>query len=80
MTDEKKENQTHAGARKVRRQFTVEQRIALLDEADQPGQSIAIVARKHGVSPSVMFRWRQLREQGALTGLKANEDLVPVSR
>jgi transposase-like protein len=45
----------------------VEQRIVLLDEADNPGQSIAIVARKHGLSPSLLFRWRQLREQGAMT-------------
>ena len=65
--------------KKVRRQYTAEQKVALLDEADQPGQSIAVVARKHGVSPSVMFRWRQLREQGAVTGLKADEPLVPAS-
>lgn len=42
--------------KKVRRHYTTEQKVALLDEADQPGQSIAVVARKHGVSPSVMFR------------------------
>ena len=65
--------------KKVRRQYTTEQKLALLDEADQPGQSIALVARKHGISPSVMFRWRQLREQGAVTGLKADELLVPAS-
>ena len=51
----------------------------LLDEADQPGESISTVARKHGVSPSVMFRWRQLRELGAMTSLKADEELVPAS-
>jgi transposase len=79
MTNEEKKEQSGPASRKARRQFTVEQRIALLDEADKPGQSIAIVARKHGVSPSVMFRWRHLREQGALTGLKANEELVPAS-
>src|SRR5262245_20369502 len=65
--------------KKNRRQYTTDQKIALLDEADQPGQSIALVARRHGVSPSVMFRWRQLREQGAMTGLKVDEPLVPAS-
>ncbi len=79
MTSEKRESSTGTQSRKGRRQYTVEQRIALLDEADQPGQSIALVSRKHGISASVMFRWRQLREQGALTGLKANEPLVPAS-
>jgi transposase len=65
--------------KKARRQYTTEQKLALLDEADQPGQSVALVARKHGISPSVMFRWRQLREQGAVTGLKADEPLVRAS-
>src|SRR3954469_18880592 len=78
MSDEKKETQVGAPG-KVRRQYTTEQKLALLDEADQAGQSIALVARKHGISPSVMFRWRQLREQGAVTGLKADEEVVPAS-
>jgi transposase len=80
MTKEKQENPpSAAAARRPRRHYTVEQRIALLDEADKPGQSIGVVARKHGVAPSVVFRWRQLREEGALTGLKAEEPLVPAS-
>src|ERR1019366_4514117 len=80
MSEEKKEDPTQpSSSRKPRRQFTVEQRMALLDKADTPGQSIAIVARKHGISPSLLFRWRQLREQGAMAGLKADEELVPVS-
>lgn len=79
MTQEKKDPSPGGAAKKAKRRYTVEQRIALLDEADQPGQSIAIVARKHGIAPSVMFRWRQLREQGALAGLKTEEPLVPAS-
>jgi transposase len=80
MSEGKKEPETAKPApTRTRRQYTTEQKLALLDEADQPGQSIALVARKHGISPSVMFRWRQLREQGAATGLKADEELVPAS-
>jgi len=66
-------------ARRARRQYSVEERIKLLDEADRPGESISTVARRHGISPSVMFRWRQLRESGAMTSLKADEELVPAS-
>ena len=51
----------------------------MLDAADAPGESISTIARKHGVSPSVMFRWRQLRESGGMTSLKADEELVPAS-
>ncbi len=77
MNPETKEPQ--AGPGKSRRQYTAEQKVALLEEADRPGESIALVARRHGVSASLMFRWRQLREQGATTGLKADEPLVPAS-
>lgn len=77
MSSEKKE--TQAGAEKSRRLYTAEQKAALLDEADRPGESIALVARRHGVSASVMFRWRQVREQGAAIGLKADEQVVPAS-
>jgi transposase len=76
MSEEIKERASALGSR---RRYTAEQKAALLDEADQPGQSIGVVARRHGVSPSIMFRWRQLREQGATSGLKADEPLVPVS-
>jgi transposase len=79
MTDEKKAPQEGKPAPKSRRQYTAEQKAALLDEADKPGESIALVARRHGLSPSIMFRWRQLRENGAATGLKADEELVPAS-
>lgn len=64
---------------KVRRRYSLEERVRLLDEADRPGESIGTVSRRHAVSASVMFRWRQLRESGALTGLKADEEVVPVS-
>jgi len=62
-----------------RKLYSLEEKLRLLDEADRPGESIGTVARKHGVSPSIMFKWRQLRESGALTSLKAGEELVPAS-
>jgi transposase len=75
MTQEEKKPEK----RRTRRRYSPEEQIKLLDAADVPGESISTIARKHGISPSVMFRWRQLRESGALTGLKADEELVPVS-
>ena len=74
MTQEEKKPE-----KRTRRQYSVEERIKLLDAADAPGESISTIARKHGVSPSVMFRWRQLRESGGMTSLKADEELVPAS-
>jgi transposase-like protein len=41
-----------AEVKKVRPQYTAERKVALVDEADQ---SVAVVARTHDVSPSVVF-------------------------
>lgn len=60
------------------RRYSLEEKLRLLDEADKPGESIGTVSRRAEVSASVMFKWRQARESGAPTGLKAEEELVPM--
>lgn len=59
-----------------RRRFTAEQKASLLDEAAAPGNSISAVARRYGISPSLMFRWKHLQDDGALAGLEADERVV----
>ena len=73
-------SETNMGTtRRKRRRYGVEEKVRLLDEAMQPGETIGSVARRHGISASVMFTWRQQRERGALVGLKAGEETVPAS-
>ena len=60
-----------------RRRYTPEQKRTLLEEATQPGASISIVARRHGIAPSVMFLWRRAMDDATNKSLKANERLVP---
>src|SRR4051794_15322693 len=43
-----------------RRRFSTELKLAVVAETMQPGMSVSYVARRHGLSPSVVFRWRQL--------------------
>lgn len=62
-----------------RRRFTAEQKRAMVEEAEQPGMSISIVARKYGINPSQVFRWRKLMEQGALVAAGAEDRVVPLS-
>lgn len=62
-----------------RRRYTPEQKRTLLEEAAQPGASISIVARRHGIAPSVMFLWRRAMDDATNKSLKANERLVPES-
>lgn len=62
-----------------RRRYTVEQKRALLAEAEQPGECISAVARWYEMSPSVMFLWRRAMDDASDNGLKSNERVLPES-
>ena len=48
-------------------------------ETYEPGSSVSLVARKHGMSASQLFNWRKLEREGALTGVASGESVVPAS-
>jgi transposase len=48
-------------------------------EAEQPGRSVSVVARKYEVHPNQLFRWRRLFHDGALVAVRSEEALVPSS-
>jgi transposase len=45
---------------------SVQEKIQIVEEAEQPGASVAEVARRHGVNANLLFGWRRLYRQGAL--------------
>jgi transposase len=59
-----------------RRRFTTEQKLAVVAETMQPGMSISYVARRHGLSPSLVFRWRRLMSDGGREAVRADDDVV----
>ena len=62
-----------------RRRFTTEQKLAVVGETMQPGMSISYVARRHGLSPSLVFRWRRLMTEGGQEAVRADDDVVPAA-
>jgi hypothetical protein len=44
--------------RERRRRYGAEQKLALIEETMQPSMTVPAVARLHGVSPSLLFKWR----------------------
>ena len=62
-----------------KRRFTAEEKQRLLREAEAPGETVSSVARRYGVSPSLLFRWRQLQDHGSLESLGADDQVVPAS-
>ncbi|WP_211353853.1 transposase, partial [Phreatobacter oligotrophus] len=57
-----------------RRRWTVTEKLEMVAETNEPGSSVSLVARRHGVSPNQLFTWRRLAEQGALTATRAEEE------
>jgi transposase len=43
----------------VRREYTAEERAQVLTEAAMPGARMLLVAQRHGISPSLVYRWRR---------------------
>jgi transposase len=38
-----------------------------------------LVARRHGIAPNQLFRWRRLYAQGALSAVGVGDEVVPAS-
>lgn len=62
-----------------RRRWSAEEKRAIVEESQQPGSSASQAARKYGVNPNQIFNWRKLMRQGALSAIRAEEQVVPVS-
>src|SRR5438874_9527917 len=60
-----------------RRRFSTDLKLAVIAETMQPGMSISYVARRHGLSPSLVFRWRRLMSEGGREAVRADDEVVP---
>jgi transposase len=47
-----------------RRRYTADQKLAVVQEAAQPGMTISYVARRHGIAPSLILGWRCRMSEG----------------
>jgi len=50
-----------------RRRWSPAEKVAIVQETYEPGVTVSLVARRHGLSPAQLFAWRRLASQGALT-------------
>jgi transposase len=57
-----------------RRRFSLEQKVAVLAEACAPGAVISDVARRHGLLPGQVFKWRRLAALGVI-GIPGTSEL-----
>ena len=56
-----------------RRRYGVEERLRIVAETFEPGARIADVARRHGMSRSLIQNWRKRLRDGTLPGAEAGD-------
>jgi transposase len=54
----------------------VVEKLELVQESLQPGMNVSYVARRHGISPSLLFRWRKLMSDGGKVAVQADDQVI----
>ena len=62
-----------------RRRRTTQEKIAIVQQSFEPGMTVSLVARQHGVAASQLFLWCKQYQEGSLTAVAAGEQVVPAS-
>ena len=62
-----------------RRRYTGQEKAQFVAMTMQPGSSVSSVARQYGITPSLLFKWKKLMQDGGVTAVEANDQVVSVS-
>ena len=62
----------------TRRRRSPAEKQAILSELKRPGAKVSAVARRHGLSANILFRWRR-EEAGSVHAAARAEGLMPVA-
>nr|WP_253941929.1 MULTISPECIES: transposase [unclassified Novosphingobium] len=84
--EEEQSNEPRKGARRDggaivrverRRNWSDEEKLAILKETTQPGVIVAAVARRHGIGTGQLYTWRKQLLRGAMAGFVPVELVQP---
>ena len=59
-----------------RRYWSTEQKLRIIDQSFEPGETVSSVARRHGVAANLLYRWRRLMSEGGATAVGSDEPVV----
>ena len=59
-----------------RRHWTTEQKLQIIEESFLPGETVSSVARRRGVAPNLLYRWRRLLTEGGAAAVGSDEPVV----
>ena len=59
-----------------RRQWSTEAKLRIIEESFEPGETVSSVARRNGVAPNLLYRWRRLLSEGGAAAVSSDEPVV----
>lgn len=62
-----------------RRRWSADAKLAIVEESFEPGETVSRVARRHGVAPTLLYRWRKLMSEGGAVAVTSDERVVGTS-
>ena len=63
-----------------RRYWPTEEKLRIVAESLEPGATVSSAARRNGVAPNLLFRWRRLMNEGGAVAVGSNEQVVANSQ
>ena len=72
MSDAYRRLEVITGAARRRRWMT-EEKPRIVDETPRSGESVSIVARRPGVAPNLLYRWRRPMREGGAVAIQADD-------
>ena len=59
-----------------RRHWSTEAKLRIIEESFEPGETVSSVARRNGVAPNLLYRWRRLLSEGGAAAVDSDEPVV----
>ena len=59
-----------------RRRWSAEEKLRIVEETLTGGDSVSAVARRHGVAPNLLYRWRRLMTEGGAVAVRADDGVT----
>ena len=78
MSDEYQRIEVITGTAR-RRRWPADQKLRIIEESFEPGETVSAVARRHGVAPNLLFRWRHLMSEGGAIAVGSDEGVAGIS-
>ena len=59
-----------------RRRWSLSEKLRAVEQTSAPGMTVSSIARKYGIAPSLLFRWRRLMTEDGQEATHTNDRVV----